>query len=34
MFSVPDNSNNNNNFDFDFLGSYRSGQILEDNQNH
>jgi hypothetical protein len=33
MFSVPDNSNNNN-FDFDFLGSYRSGQILEDNQNH
>ena len=32
MFSVPEN--NNNNFDFDFLGSYRSGQILEDSQNH
>lgn len=32
MFSVPEN--NNNNFDFDFLGSYRSGQILEDTQNH
>ena len=31
MFSVQEN---NNNFDFDFLGSYRSGQILEDSQNH